>query len=115
MAGSRIVMSIACWTAVCWSAACPAAELRGLFLGDNGHHRPRLRFAQLQPVLAARGINLVYTDDMQDLNPDTLSKYDVLVLYANIDTISADQSRALLSYVAAGHGFVPLHCATYCF
>ena len=115
MAGSRIVMSIACWTAICWSAACPAAELRGLFLGDNGHHRPRLRFAQLQPVLAARGINLVYTDDMQDLNPDTLSKYDVLVLYANIDTISADQSRALLSYVAAGHGFVPLHCATYCF
>lgn len=106
---------IVCWLLSCCWAACPAADLRGLFLGDNGPHQPRLRFAQLQPVLAARGIELVYTDEMRDLNPQTLAKYDVLVLYANIDRISEGQSQALLAYVADGHGFVPLHCATYCF
>ena len=43
-------------------AAAPAEEpLRVLFLGDQGHHRPADRFAQLQPVLADRGIELVYT------------------------------------------------------
>ena len=39
------------------SAVSRAAEepLRVLFLGDQGHHRPADRFAQLQPVLAGRG------------------------------------------------------------
>ena len=33
----------------------------------------------------------------------------------NIDRIEKDQEQALLDYVAQGGGFVPLHCATYCF
>ena len=58
------------------SGASRAAEepLRVLFLGDQGHHRPADRFAQLQPVLADRGIELVYTERLEDLNPQTLSK-----------------------------------------
>ena len=41
----------------------PAADapLKVLFLGDQGHHKPAERFAQLEPVLATRGIDLVYT------------------------------------------------------
>ncbi len=92
-----------------------AKDLNVLFLGDNGHHRPRDRFAQLQPVLAKRGIKLTYTDKVSDLNPATLRQYDALVLYANIDEIGASQAKALLDYVAGGGGFVPLHCATFCF
>jgi putative membrane-bound dehydrogenase-like protein len=91
-----------------------AADLKLLFMGDNGHHQPARRFAELAPVLKDRGIALQYTDRMEDLNPETLANYDGLVLYANIDTIEDDQAEAVLNYVAAGHGFVPLHCATYC-
>ena len=32
-----------------------------------------------------------------------------------IDRIEPEQERALLSYVAEGGAFVPIHCATYCF
>src|SRR5262249_53873613 len=58
-------------------------RLKILFLGDDGPHRPAERFRQLQPVLAARGIDLTYTDKVDALNADTLARYDGLVIYAN--------------------------------
>ncbi|MCA9070488.1 MAG: ThuA domain-containing protein, partial [Planctomycetaceae bacterium] len=97
------------------SSSLMAKDLKVLFLGDNGHHRPRERFVQIQPVLASRGIDLVYTNELVDLNPANLKKYDALLLFANIDEIPKAQEKALLDYVAEGGGFVPLHCATYCF
>jgi len=98
-------------------AAAPAQtpRLALLFLGDNGHHRPAERFRQLQPVLAARGIDLTYTDKLADLNPAMLKKYDGLVVYANATKIEPEQEQALLDFVAGGKGFIPLHCASYCF
>lgn len=95
--------------------AAESTRLRVLFLGDNGHHQPAERYRQLAPVLAKRGIDLTYTDKAADLNPATLAKYDALAVYANTEKISPEQEKALLDYVAAGKGFVPLHCASYCF
>ena len=95
--------------------AADSKPLKLLYLGDNGHHQPRARFGQLQPVLKARGIGLEYTDVVGDLNAEKLAKFDGLVLFANIDKIEDDQAKALLAYVASGKGFIPLHCASYCF
>lgn len=92
-----------------------SAGLRVLFLGDRGHHQPRARYQQIQPVLAGRGIELTYTEDMGQLALDNLRTFDALLVYANIDTIAPEQARAVLDYVRQGGGFVPLHCATYCF
>jgi putative membrane-bound dehydrogenase-like protein len=86
-----------------------------LFLGDQGHHVPGQRFAQLEPFLKPYGIELTYTEDVGDLNPKKLAEYQALMLYANIDEISGDQATALLNYVNDGGGFVPLHCASFCF
>ena len=86
-----------------------------LFLGDNGHHRPAERASQLIPILAVRGIEVTYTETLADLNPATLAKYDALIVYANIDEIGPSQEKALLDYVANGGGYVPIHCASYCF
>ena len=112
------LMLVACVIALLMGSshvqATAADDLTLLFMGDNGHHQPSRRFQDLAPVLAKRGIELKYTDDMSSLNADTLSRYDGLVLYANIDRIDDDQADALLDYVAQGHGFVPLHCATFC-
>src|ERR1043165_4178162 len=83
--------------------------INALFLGDNGHHVPAERFKNLQPPMAERGITLTYTDKLDDLNPTTLGHYDVLVIYANHTTISKDQEKALLDFVASGHGLVPIH------
>ena len=93
----------------------PPPRLRVLFLGDRGHHRPADRAAQIKPVLAGRGIDLTYTENVKDLNRETLSKYDALLIYANTESIAPDQEKALLDYVEEGGGFVPLHCASYCF
>ena len=86
-----------------------------LFLGDKGHHRPIERVPAIMSALGSKGINFTYTDRLEDLNPETLAKYDALMLYANWDSIAPAQANALLDYVASGKGFLPIHCATYCF
>ena len=86
-----------------------------LFLGDQGHHRPSALFAELQPAMAANGIELTYTEDVGSLNASELAKYDAVALYANIDAIDPANADALIEYVNQGGGFVPLHCASYCF
>lgn len=91
-----------------------SADLKLLFMGDNGHHRPESRFQELADGLEGRGIVLKYTDRMTDLNPETLAGFDGLILYANIDWIEDPQAQAVLDYVSNGSGFIPLHCATYC-
>lgn len=100
-------------SASAWGASQPV--LRALFLGDNGHHRPADCFKQLQPVLAQRQIELDYADSLDDLNSANLAGYDCLVVFANHTRISPEQEQALLDFVAAGGGFVALHCASYCF
>jgi len=91
------------------------APLRVLFLGDKGHHRPAERARQLIPLLALRGLDITYTEQLADLDPAVLSNYDGLIVYANIGSITADAEKALLDYVAGGKGFIPIHCASYCF
>jgi len=95
-------------------AAQPSA-LRVLFLGDNDLHRPAERFKQLQPVLSARGIELVYTDDLRDLSTPKLAGYDALVIYANPTVLPPEAEQAMLAFVAAGGGLVPIHSASACF
>ena len=90
-------------------------KLKVLFLGDNAGHKPAERFKQLDPVFAKRGIALTYTDKLEDLNAKTLGEYDALMIYANHTKITPEQEKALLDYVESGKGFVPLHCASYCF
>ncbi len=86
-----------------------------LFLGDQAGHKPAERFFQLSAALGTSGINLTYTENLADLNPTTLAKYDGLILYANWTQITPAQEKALIDYVESGHGFVPLHCASACF
>ncbi len=90
-------------------------RLEVLFLGDNGHHRPIDRVPAIMEALGSKGINFTYTDKLADLNPETLGKYDALMLYANWDSIAPTQADALLDFVAQGKGFLPIHCASYCF
>ncbi|MEX0794283.1 MAG: ThuA domain-containing protein, partial [Pirellulaceae bacterium] len=86
-----------------------------LFLGDRAGHNPSARFRQFEPVMKERGIVLTYTEDLQDLNPETLKAYDGLLIFANHTRISPEQEAALLEYVEAGNGLIPLHSASFCF
>src|SRR3954465_7119964 len=75
-----------------------APEIKVLFLGDNGHHRPAERYRQLQPILEKRGIDLTYTDKVEALTPKVLAGYDGLILYANTTRIAPGQEKALLDF-----------------
>ena len=97
------------------SAGMAAEPLKVLFLGDEGHHRPAERFAQVQGLLADRGVEMVYTDDLGDLSAEKLAGYDALAVFANIDSLPGDAEAAMLAYVRGGGGLVPLHCASFCF
>jgi putative membrane-bound dehydrogenase-like protein len=97
------------------TAQAAPAPIKILFVGDKGHHRPAERFRQIQPVLAARGIDLTYTDKVEALNPGLLGRYDGLLIYANTTRITPQQEKALLDFVEGGKGFIPVHCASYCF
>jgi type 1 glutamine amidotransferase len=97
------------------SASAADKSLKILFLGDKGHHRPQDRAAQLIPVLRSRGISIEYTENLSVLSDETLKQYDGLVIYANITEIKPEQEKALLDFVRGGKGFIPLHCASYCF
>lgn len=107
---------LTCALALIFAAPAPAqSPIKILFLGDNGYHKPNDRFRQLQPVLEKRGIALSYTDTAEALNAKTLAKYDGLLIYSNLTKISAEQEESLFDYVESGKGFIPLHCASYCF
>lgn len=104
-----------------WTAHSTPAEadgprrIKALFLGDRGHHEPLQRARQFYSVMGQRGIDITYTENVADLNPKTLGRYDCLIVYANITTIKPAEEQALLDFVASGKGFVPIHCASYCF
>jgi putative membrane-bound dehydrogenase-like protein len=96
-------------------SAAPGRRLELLFLGDKGHHKPFDRYPALQSAVGIKGMNITYTESLKDLNEAYLNKFDALVIYANHDSIAAPQEKALLSYVASGHGLVAIHCASFNF
>ena len=87
-----------------------------LFLGhDSQHHNSAEYMPLLASALSREGINFTYTDKLSDLNDETLSWYDGLMIYANHDSISPSQEKSLLDFVSKGKGFLPVHCASFCF
>lgn len=94
-------------------AQAPAGgRVKVLFLGDDGHHEPTTRAKLVLPVLAHNGIELFYTDEPSDLNPEELSQYHALVLYNNHPEVTRPQLNALLGFVESGGGLVVVHCAS---
>jgi uncharacterized protein len=92
-------------------------RLEVLFLGhtSNQHHNSEKLASIFNKEYFKSGINITFTMDPNDLNEANLAHYDALIVYANHDTISNSQADALLGFVKGGKGFIPLHCASWCF
>ena len=87
-----------------------------LFLGHElEHHNSRAYFPILASALTKDGINITYTEDVQDLNAKNLDLYDGLIVYANHESINPSQEKALLNFVTEGNAFIPIHSASFCF
>lgn len=92
-------------------------RLELLFLGHtaNNHHNSEKLASIFLKEYFKSGINITFTTRPEDLNEDYLSHFDGLIVYANHDTISDSQAKALLNFVKSGKGFIPIHCASWCF
>ncbi|HTF20117.1 MAG TPA: ThuA domain-containing protein, partial [Chryseolinea sp.] len=91
-------------------------KIEVLFLGHHSeHHNSAAYMPLLASALATEGINFTYAGDPSVLNRETLDQYDALMIYANHDSITADQEKALMGYVSSGKGFLPIHSASFCF
>ncbi|MBC7400443.1 MAG: ThuA domain-containing protein, partial [Mucilaginibacter sp.] len=94
----------------------PARRGEVLFLGNLSKHHDSNKYAPWLAIkLFESGINLTYTNDINDLNTENLSKYDGVIIYANYETISPSQESALKNFVQSGKGLVALHSAAGCF
>jgi uncharacterized protein len=93
-----------------------SGKLEILFLGHNSeHHNAASYLPLLASQLATEGINFTYTSNPDDLNSENLEKYDALMIYANHEQITPEQENALLTFIEKGRGFIPVHCASFCF
>jgi uncharacterized protein len=110
-----LVAALFVFTLFSSQAAHESGVLRVLLLGDTGHHKPADFYKTIDPAMRAKGIDLVYTDSLDDLNPSKLAGYDCLMIFANWTRIAPAQEAALLEFVEKGGGFVPVHCASFCF
>ena len=91
-------------------------RLEILLLGHKSkHHDSEVLANILTKEYFKDGINISYTNNPDDLDEKVLSNYDGLMLYANYDSITPKQEKALLNYVKSGKGFIPIHSASYCF
>src|SRR5215208_2253743 len=83
-----------------------------LFLGHKSTHHDSARFEpMLASAIGSEGFHFTYTADPADLNAPNLATYDALMIYANHTSITPDQEKALLDFIAGGKGFLPIHCA----
>ncbi|MFT5853273.1 MAG: putative membrane-bound dehydrogenase-like protein, partial [Verrucomicrobiales bacterium] len=92
--------------------------VRILFLGhEAAHHPSNDYYPMIAKALGREGIYFDYTTSVEEAlgDYDYLSQFDGLLLYANHDTIEDHQMDNLLKYVHEGNGFIPVHCASYCF
>jgi putative membrane-bound dehydrogenase-like protein len=118
---SLLILAIACLLCSCGpskKSGLPSGprRLEILFLGHRSEHHNSARYMPiLSEALSKNGINFTYTDDPEDLNNETLAQYDGLIIYANHEKITPGEEEALLDFVEQGKGFIPVHCASFCF
>ena len=92
--------------------------VRVLFLGHEAqNHRSDLYYPMLAKALGREAIYFDYVTSPEAAFNDAayLNKFDAVLLYANHEKITPKQWKNLKAFVENGGGFVPVHCASWCF
>lgn len=98
--------------------AADPGPVRVLFLGHEAkNHRSDLYYPMLAKALGREAIYFDYVTSPAAAFDDAayLNKFDAVLLYANHATITPLQWKNLKTFVEDGGGFVPIHCASWCF
>src|SRR5437867_1234678 len=82
------------------------AKLSVLLLGDHGHHNPSQFAKVIGEALGKVGIEVTYTDKVEDLVPETLKKYDAVAIFRDSGELPAKNEVALIDYLESGKGVI---------
>ena len=107
-----------CLASVQANAELEVGAIRVLFLGhESEHHNSNKFYPMLAKGLGRDAIYFDYVTSVEEALGDAayLNKFDALLLYANHGRITPGQWKNLKGYVEGGGGFVPVHCASWCF
>lgn len=104
-------------------SAADSGPIRILFLGHDGtgkgqaSHNPDKAYPHLTKALGRDAIYFDYVRTVEEALGDAayLNQFDALMMYCNHAEITAEQWKNLKDYVESGHGFLPLHSASWCF
>lgn len=107
------MLATLCGSALAADVAKPVAKSRVLFVvGGHFHDNPVL-YPMLEKMLQDTGDFTVTTSrDLDQLKPENIKNYDLVVVYTTQLTLSKEQEKGLIDFVANGKGLVGIHCAT---
>ena len=92
--------------------------VRILFLGHDAKHHPSDDYyPMLAEGLGGEAIYFDYHTSVEEALGDYayLSQFDGVLLYANHDMVERRLYNNLVRFIEEGGGFIPVHCASYCF
>ena len=92
--------------------------VRVLFVGhDSEQHNSNVYYPMLAEALGREAIyfDYVVTPEAAFADPEYLDLFDAVLLYANHAKIDPDHWDNLKGFIESGGGFVPVHCASWCF
>lgn len=99
-------------------AAVREGPIRVLFVGhDAEHHNSNEYYPMLAQALGRDGIYFDYvtTPEAAFSDAEYLAHFDTVLLYANHKEIEPSHWENLKSFIESGGGFIPTHCASWCF
>ena len=89
-------------------------KLRVLFLSGGGpepntSHNGNINHHKLKPSFLRNNMDIIFSSNLDDLNLNTLSNYDAIIMYLSAGNEKPERIRALIEYVEKGGGLVALH------
>ncbi len=112
------LLLLAVWLSPTSSARPEEGPVRVLFLGhDAVHHNSNAYYPMLAEALGREAIYFDYvtTPEAAFADSEYLELFDAVLLYANHKEISPDHWANLKNFIECGGGFIPVHCASWCF
>ena len=95
-----------------------SGPIRVLFVGHEADHHPSGVYAPMLMESLGRDaiwFDYVTTPEAAFGDKEFLANYDAVLLYANHDKIEPAHWENLKAFIEGGRGFVPVHCASWCF
>ncbi|HRQ89190.1 MAG TPA: ThuA domain-containing protein [Bacteroidia bacterium] len=99
-------------------AADHSGPIRVLFVGHESEHHPSGLYAPM--LMQALGRDAIWFDyattpEAAFADAEYLDRFDAVLLYANHEKIAPAHWTNLKAFIEGGRGFVPVHCASWCF